>query len=36
MFGLRLSYPLLSPSFYLPTAKQVDLPLIFGGRSICL
>ncbi|MDA0266685.1 MAG: YeeE/YedE family protein [Cyanobacteria bacterium] len=30
-FVLRLSHPLLSPSFYLPTAQQVDLPLILGA-----
>lgn len=30
-FVLRLSQPLWSAAFYLPTAKQIDLPLVLGA-----
>lgn len=30
-FVLRLTHPLFSPSFYLPTAQQIDWPLISGA-----
>jgi uncharacterized membrane protein YedE/YeeE len=30
-FVLRLPHPLLSPRFYLPTAKSIDLPLVLGA-----
>ncbi|NJN20371.1 MAG: YeeE/YedE family protein [Leptolyngbya sp. RL_3_1] len=30
-FVLRRSHPLFSPSFYLPTAQQIDWPLILGA-----
>jgi uncharacterized membrane protein YedE/YeeE len=28
---LRLPHPFLSPRFYLPTAKSIDLPLMLGA-----
>jgi uncharacterized membrane protein YedE/YeeE len=30
-FVLGLSHPLFSSNFYLPTAKQIDVPLILGA-----